>query len=417
MTKWKKTLLISLVLIFIFSLKVFSIEEKVSFSDMAIKYENELTAVGIDVSYYQGDIDWKKVASSGVKFAIIRCGYRGNSQGTIVKDKKFDKNITEAIKNKIPVGVYFYSTAINETEAIQEAKTVVNWVKDYELKYFIAYDFEDFNTADGRRTEGLSQEQINKNAKAFLNYIKNSGYRAVLYGSSYYLNDFWNMTEFTEFDTWVAHYNVSRPSYKGKYQMWQCTSNGSVPGIIGNVDVDIDYNYYKDIANEVQIIDDTVKENQIANNVTIKYRAHARDIGWLNFVEEGKIAGTTGESRRLEALNIELVNNSIGGGILYKSHIRDIGWEQDFKKDGQMTGTTGQSLRMEGVQIKLYGEISEIFDIYYRVHIRNYGWLDWAKNGESAGSEGLCLRMEAIEIRLVEKGESAPGSTLRAFLK
>ena len=99
------------------------------------------------------------------------------------------------------------------------------------------------------------------------------------------------------------------------------------------------------------------------------------------------------------------------------THVQTYGWEDNWTKGGQIAGTTGQAKRLEAIQIELTDEMAEQYDIYYRVHSQTYGWLGWAKNGESAGTEGLAKRLEAIEIRLVEKGGAAPGSTEQAFIK
>lgn len=135
----------------------------------------------------------------------------------------------------------------------------------------------------------------------------------------------------------------------------------------------------------------------------LSYRAHCADIGWMNTVTEAKTAGTTGRSRRMEALNIYLKDFTNKNGVLYRAHVSNIGW-QDWKSSGKMMGTTGQSRQMEAVEIKLSNSLSAYFDIYYRVHVSNVGWLGWAKNGETAGSTGQSLAIEAIEIKLVNKG-------------
>ena len=100
-----------------------------------------------------------------------------------------------------------------------------------------------------------------------------------------------------------------------------------------------------------------------------------------------------------------------------KSHVQTYGWEKNWKKNGELSGTSGKSKRLEAIKIRLTGEMKEKYDIYYRVHAQTYGWLGWAKNGESAGTEGLSKRLEAIEVVLVEKGADAPGSTEKAFVK
>ena len=207
------------------------------------KHENGEAAIGIDVSSWQGEIDWSQVARSGVKYAIIRAGYRTTVSGKLFEDAYCKKNIEGAINNGIYVGVYCYSTALNEKEALEEANMILDVVKGYDIKYFIAYDFENF-IADGFRTDNLGADQINKNARIFLDKVKENGYTPCLYGSSSYLKDIWKMSEFTDCATWVAHYNVDKPTYTGEYDMWQLTSNGEVSGIKGAVDINVDYTYY-----------------------------------------------------------------------------------------------------------------------------------------------------------------------------
>ena len=147
----------------------------------------------------------------------------------------------------------------------------------------------------------------------------------------------------------------------------------------------------------------------------ISYRAHVQDIGWQEYVSDGEMSGTSGQSKRLEAINIRL-SSVINGGVSYRTHIQDIGW-QEYVSDDEMSGTSGQSKRLEAIQIKLTGQTAEKYDIYYRVHCQDFGWLGWAKNGEASGSEGYAKRLEAIEIRLVLKGHAAPGNTDNCFYK
>ena len=135
---------------------------------------------------------------------------------------------------------------------------------------------------------------------------------------------------------------------------------------------------------------------------TIKYQVHVQDEGWMDTVSNGAMAGTTGQSKRVEAIKLTLKNNS-KSMIKYRTHVQDIGW-QDWVGSGEVAGTTGQSKAVEAIQIKLTSSYAKKYDIYYRVHVKNKGWLGWAKNGQTAGSEGLALRVEAIEIRLMTKG-------------
>ena len=148
----------------------------------------------------------------------------------------------------------------------------------------------------------------------------------------------------------------------------------------------------------------------------VKYSTHVQDYGWMNKVYDGSISGTEGESKRLEAITINLDNAPYEGKIRYQVHVQDIGW-QSWREDGASAGTTNQKKRLEAIKIKLTEEMEEKYDIYYRVHCQDYGWLGWAKNGASAGSEGESKRLEAIQIVFVEKGGKAPGSTDGAFHK
>ena len=135
-------------------------------------------------------------------------------------------------------------------------------------------------------------------------------------------------------------------------------------------------------------------------NPSIEYQAHLQDIGWHNIVENGQMAGTTGESRRLETIKINIKN--LNAKVEYQSHVQDIGW-MSWVKNGEESGTTGKSLRLEAIKIKLTGEDSNKYDIYYRSHVQDIGWMSWVKNGEESGTTGKSLRLEAIEIKLVAK--------------
>jgi len=158
----------------------------------------------------------------------------------------------------------------------------------------------------------------------------------------------------------------------------------------------------KELPKNLQSNEDVYKASKIT------YSTHVQDYGWLQNVNEGEISGTTGQSKRLEALKINLMNSEFSGSVEYEVHIQDIGWNQNFRKDGSIAGTTGQSKRTEAIKIKLTGEMANRYDIYYRTHCENYGWLGWAKNGECAGTVGQSLRMEALEIILIKKGEKIP---------
>ena len=148
----------------------------------------------------------------------------------------------------------------------------------------------------------------------------------------------------------------------------------------------------------------------------VSYATHIQDIGWQTAKYDGEMSGTSGKSKRLEAINISLSNQQYSGSVEYSTHVEDYGW-QGWKRNGETAGTAGKSKRLEAIQIKLTEEMKNHYDIYYRVHVQDYGWLGWAKNGVEAGSEGMSKRLEGIEIVLVTKGGTAPGSTNNSFKK
>ncbi len=134
----------------------------------------------------------------------------------------------------------------------------------------------------------------------------------------------------------------------------------------------------------------------------VSYTTHVQNVGWQPEVMDGAMAGTSGQSLRLEGIKIRLLNPDYSGNIEYSTHVQDIGW-QDYVKNGAVAGTSGQAKRLEGIKIRLTGKMAEHYDVVYRVHVQNIGWTDWVKNGEMAGTSGKSLRLEGIEIKLVEK--------------
>ena len=195
---------------------------------------------GIDVSKYQGNIDWGAVAASGINFAIIRVGYRGSSSGALVQDPNFKKNISGATKAGIKVGLYFFTQAVNEAEAVEEASMAMSLASGYKVTYPIFIDTE---SASNGRANGLSKSARTAVVKAFCQTIRNGGYKAGVYASkSWYANQL-NASALNGYCIWVAQYNSSC-TYSGKYDMWQYSSKGSVSGIKGNVDMNISYTGY-----------------------------------------------------------------------------------------------------------------------------------------------------------------------------
>lgn len=193
---------------------------------------------GIDVSKYQGTIDWNAVKASGISFVIIRCGYRGYESGAIVEDARFRANIQGARAAGLRVGVYFFSQAINEQEAVEEASACLNLVSGYGLNYPIFFDSEYSTSARTGRADGLSKGDRTAAAVAFCETVRNSGYSAGVYASKNWYANQLNYATVSQYCVWNARYG-SAPGLS--CNMWQYTSQGTVSGISGRVDLNISY--------------------------------------------------------------------------------------------------------------------------------------------------------------------------------
>jgi len=194
--------------------------------------------LGIDVSKWNGEIDWEVVKAEGVDFAIIRCGYRGSSSGWLLEDPYFYKNLTGAKKAGIKVGLYFFTQATNLVEAVEEASMVVSLLGDTEIEYPVFIDTE--GAGGNGRADNLDPGTRTAVVNAFCQTIQNAGLDAGVYSGR---NWFYNNLIVDEMDApnvWLAEYRQT-PLYEGRYDMWQYTSNGSVAGIEGRVDLNVSY--------------------------------------------------------------------------------------------------------------------------------------------------------------------------------
>ncbi len=197
-------------------------------------------SMGIDVSKWNGNIDWNAVKNSGVSYAIIRCGYRGSSTGALIEDPKFRSNIKGAKAAGLKVGVYFFSQAVNEVEAVEEASMALSLASGYGLNYPIFLDVE----SSGGRGDGISKETRTAVCKAFCSTVQNSGVSAGIYANKTWFTEKINTGSLTGYKIWLAQY-ASAPTYTAtRYDMWQYSSKGKVSGINGNVDMNISYLNY-----------------------------------------------------------------------------------------------------------------------------------------------------------------------------
>ena len=200
------------------------------------KSEDTLASVGVDVSSHQQEIDWELVAANGVEFAMIRVGYRGYTEGEIQPDEYFVQNIEGARAAGLDVGVYFFSQALDEQEAIDEANYVLEQIKDYPLSYPVIFDWEDIE-ADAR-TDGMDSVQLTKNAIAFCDTIKQAGYRAGVYFNQRFGYEEFDLESLQDYVFWLAEYNDT-PSFSFHFQIWQYCNNGRVDGIKTDVDLNL----------------------------------------------------------------------------------------------------------------------------------------------------------------------------------
>lgn len=203
-----------------------------------MQFANGSAKLGIDVSKWNQEIDWAAVKEEGVEFAIIRCGYRGASSGALVIDPRYEENIQGAIDAGIPVGVYFFTQALDEVEAVEEASMVIRLIEAYDVDYPVFLDSE--SAGGSGRADGLTAKERTAAHKAFLETISAAGYETGVYASRNWLYDRINMTDLSEYKTWLAEY-AEVPAYEGYYDMWQYTSKGTVNGISTNVDLNLCY--------------------------------------------------------------------------------------------------------------------------------------------------------------------------------
>lgn len=208
-------------------------ETYIPFEEILNKHKTENTKIGIDVSRWQGEINFEKIKNAGSEFVIIKAG-GSERDGEIYEDSYFKTNIENAIKNNLEVGIYFYSNAGSIKQVQDEIKYVLDLIKNYDIQIGIAFDWEEFQEFNGYN---INLHTLNEMAKTFLETVKEKGYNPILYSSQYYLENIWKLEEY---DTWIARY-ADTNTYEKEYIMWQLCSDGKIDGINGYVDIDVLY--------------------------------------------------------------------------------------------------------------------------------------------------------------------------------
>lgn len=206
----------------------------INYSDVVLKHKNENTMIGLDVSRWQGDINFQEVKDAGVEFVFVRVGSQRGVGGEYYIDPKFHQNIKGFNEVGIPVGIYFYSYADSIKSAKTEAKWVVEQLKGYKVDLPVVFDWENWSFF---QEFGISFYNLTEIAKSYLNVIEDAGYEGMLYSSKNYLENVWYKTKYP---VWLAHY-TDKTNYEGEYKVWQLCANGRVSGINGNVDINVMY--------------------------------------------------------------------------------------------------------------------------------------------------------------------------------
>lgn len=207
----------------------------INFSGVVNEHKTFKTSIGLDVSRWQGDINFQKVKDAGVEFVFIRVGSQRGVDGEYYIDPKFERNIKGFKEVGIPVGIYFYSYANSKANAKKEAKWIIEQLKPYKIDLPVVFDWENWSFY---QEFNLSFYSISEIAKTYLNEMEKAGYEGMLYSSKYYLENVWFKQKYP---VWLAHY-TTKTNYQGEYKVWQMCSNGRVDGIYGDVDINIMYN-------------------------------------------------------------------------------------------------------------------------------------------------------------------------------
>ena len=349
---------------------------------------NGAVARGIDVSNHQGTVDWNKVKAAGIDFAILKVGPVYGKP-----DDSFERNAAECERLGIPYGVYYYSYARSVEDANKEADRTLAWLGGHHPSLPVYYDLEDSYIL---QDPDFSKDKLTQIAQAFCNRMEAVGFKSGIYANLNWLNNYLNSPSLSGYDHWVAQYNW-RCDYAGSYSFWQYSSSGNVPGVNGRCDMNYCFN------GSFLNVDD--------GKMHIQYEAHVSNIGWMSSKRDGSTAGTTGQSKAVEDLKVSILNPEEDGSVQIDAHVSGIGWQGWDTPSASEGGTTGQGRAVEAVRLRLTGSLAKDYDVYYRVHASNIGWMAWAKDGEEAGTTGMSCSLEAVQIKLIKKGTSHPDTT------
>lgn len=345
---------------------------------------------GVDVSEWQGTINWAKVKKAGIQYAILRAGYGDNY--TEQDDKTWQANVAACEKLGIPYGVYLYSYATNVSGAKREAAHILRLLEGHTPSLPVYIDIEDNSQAL------LDSETLYQIATLWCDRVRDAGYNPGIYASlSWWNNKLAKAAENETFYHWIAQWpnkvtSSTMCSYAGRYEMWQYCSDGTVSGITGKVDMN---RYYGNIPAPA------LKRTATC----VRYRSHVYQKGWADFwKQDGQWSVTSDNTKMVDAIQVKIEGND-GLGIRYRCNRADIGWES-WRKDGKTSGKNG--VLANAFQMELTGEKASRYDLYYCVKVEKLGWLNWASNGQTAGTGYFDYEIKGIRIRIKKKGSAAP---------
>ncbi len=377
-----------------------------------IASETDDQTTGIDVSEFQRNIDWPEVASSGIDFVMVRCGYRTASSGEIKEDACARYNLQEAHANGLQLGAYFFSTATTEEEAREEARWMCDFLAGYPITYPVAYDCEGFQNSSSRQY-GMTVKERSALAEVFLDELEANGYTGMFYAARNELEDdtLWKTSELElKYRIWVAQYPsvmTPTPDYRGKYAMWQYTNQGEVPGIEGSVDWNIAYFGYSETASakqegaaekveanlEVGVTFEEVNEQVTAKDVT-NLRSSMNQDSESNIVaklKNGETATRTGRGNngwsRVEYNGQKLyaVSNYLTTDLSYKTPVAEP--DDGFKQTFTIVSENVTAKEVTNLRTRPSMEDSEVYaqlpngQVVPRTGVSDMGWSRVTYNG------------------------------------
>ena len=359
----------------------------------------------VDIASWQSWMtqnDFNLLKKQGIKAICVKI-----TQGTWYKNPYATSQIRMARNAGLIVSVYHYSEFSSKAQAVAEANYFVKIANELGLSKgtLMVNDAEDDILQ-------VTKVDLTVTSNTFAQQLKNNVFTNVVH----YASASWvGIGKYLEYDKmgginnfWIAQYDYAKPSlsnlkWQDKGGAWQYSSRMFLAGGSKSsefLDVSIDYKG---------------RFTGVEANTAITYDSHVEGIGWQGYQSDNTIGGTTGAGKRLEALQLNY-NGSLGSGdVAYASFVTGQGWQNEVTA-GNISGTIGQSKPLEALKIRLTGAIANKYDIYYRVHSSNIGWLGWAKNGEVAGTGNVDTKIEAYQVHIVPKGSAAPGNTLHAYI-